>query len=112
MQPQDFHCLINEVGKKLTLRKRTSGSYSDGKIVSESSTDYEAFGWIEKYHDKNRVEGPQEMGMKKAVFRMIGAVIPDVNDEIVYDGIVRHIIDVNQQEWGGNVLNYTCLLRE
>lgn len=105
--------LINSVGKTLTLRKVTEGSYdpSTGGI-SNTTADTTTKGMLLNYMDMQFDGDIIQHGDRKIVLRATDSVTPEIQD-IVLDGSVEYrLIDVRQIEEAGVDIVYICQGRQ
>lgn len=102
--------LINDLGKELTLRKVTEGSYdpTTGAISGQTTTDTAVKGMLLSYRDKDFDGTLIERGDRKILIRASDSVVPEVQD-IVLDSTVQYrLVDVRQIEESGDDVVYIC----
>lgn len=102
--------LINDIGKALTLRQVTEGSYdpATGALSGGSNTDTSVKGMVLMFKD-NQFDGDLiQRGDRKIVLRASDSVVPKNNDIIIDGSDQYRLIEVRQVEEAGTDVIYTC----
>lgn len=106
--------LVNDIGKALTLRKVTEGTYdpSTGAVGSQSTADTSVKGMLLNYKDEDFLDSLIQRGDRKIVLRASDGVVPEIQD-IVLDGSVEYrLVDVREIEEAGTDVVYICQGRQ
>lgn len=106
--------LINEIGKTIVLRKKTSGAYNpETSSATISNSDYSARGLILDFKDRDRDGTIIKAGDRKAIFKAadLSATPPKINDFVVLDNKEFQIVTVRTVEKSGVALTYHCQIR-
>lgn len=106
--------LINDIGKAMTLRKVTTGSYdpTSGAINGTTTIDTAIKGMLLNYQDRQFDGDIIQRGDRKAVIRASDSVIPTNQDLLIAGPETLRIINVRQIEQAGTDLVYICQVRE
>ena len=101
--------LINDLGKALTLRKVTEGSYDPSTgSASNTTADTSVKGMLLNYNDRQFDGNVIQRGDRKIVIRASDSVIPEIQD-IILDGSTEYrIVEVRQIEEAGTDVIYIC----
>ena len=106
--------LINDIGKDLTLRKVTEGSYdpSNGSVSGQTTADTTVKGMLLNYRDSQFDGELIQRGDRKIVLRASDSVVPELQD-IVLDGSIEYrIVNVRQIEEANDDVVYVCQARQ
>lgn len=113
MAINEVACLLDDLGRSLTIRKKTTGAYDPAtSSATLSNTDVSAFGCLLNYGDKERDGSMIQAGDRKAVIKAKDiASAPEINDFIVYESKEYKIVNVRQIEESGVDIAYICQVR-
>ena len=105
----ELRSLINDIGKPLTLRKVTEGTYSPSTgLITNTNTDTSVKGMMLNYKDSQLDDDIIRRGDRKIVLRASDGVVPEIQD-VVLDGLVEYrLVNVRQIEQAGTDLIYVC----
>lgn len=105
----ELRSLINDIGKPLTLRKVTEGTYSPSTgLITNINTDTSVKGMMLNYKDSQLDDDIIRRGDRKIVLRASDGVVPEIQD-VVLDGLVEYrLVNVRQIEQAGTDLIYVC----
>lgn len=103
--------ILNDLGKTLTLRSVTEGSYNvNTGGVTNTTSDTSVIGMLLNYKDLQRDGDIIQQGDSKIVIKT--GTAPDIQD-IILDGSVQYrVISVRQIEESGNDVVYICQVRQ
>jgi len=106
--------LINDLGKDLTLRKVTEGTYSPstGAISGQTTTDTDIKGLLLSYKDKDFEGTLIQRGDRKILIRASDSVVPEAQDIVLDSTIQYRLVDVRQVEESGDDVVYICQGRQ
>jgi len=106
--------LINDLGKALTLRKVTEGTYdpATGAVSSQTTTDTSVKGMLLSYRDRDFEGTLIQRGDRKILIRASDDVVPVVQDIVLDSTIQYRLVDVRQIEEAGVDVVYICQGRQ
>jgi len=106
--------LINDLGKALTLRKVTEGTYdpTTGAISGQTTTDTSVKGMLLSYRNKDFEGTLIQRGDRKILIRASDSVVPEVQDIVLDSTIQYRLVDVRQIEEAGADVVYICQGRQ
>lgn len=111
---QDIKTLLTNLGKDLTLRHVTKGTYdpTTGELSSDTITDTTAKGAITSYSAEDRQDTRIEVNDRKCILSGVDiTTTPDINDLLVDGSTVYTIINASKIEYNDEDIVYICQIR-
>ena len=106
--------LVDELGKALTLRKVTEGTYDPetGEMSAASTSDTSVVGVLYDYADED-IDGTRiQMGDRRCLIKAKSlSVAPESGDRIVDGSTVYTVVRIKKHEAGGVVSGYNMQVR-
>lgn len=112
IEEKDVVGLIRAIGKNLTLRVVSGGSYNaaTGQLSGGSQTDNTVKGMLLSYSDSQRDGEMVQKGDRKAVLE--ADTLPSIQDILIDGSDEYEIINVTQIESNDSDLVYVCQIRQ
>ena len=105
----DLRQLVNDIGKDLTLRKVSEGTYDPATgAATNTDTDTSVKGIVLNYKDGQFDGDIVQRGDRKIVLRASDSVVPEIQDLVIDGSDNYRIINVRQIEQAETDLVYVC----
>lgn len=111
----DVNTFLTDIGRAMTLRRITAGTYdvTTGITSGDTSTDYAGYGRIGDYSDRARDGTIIKEGDRRVTFMPTNtAIAPQVGDRLVVGSDTYAIVNFQTREIGGTVAEYTLQIRK